>query len=178
MRRKVRNHYHILIEWIWKMPIFQQSWICKQIWGHKKLFCIFFYIRNLPNKCNYFKLLVQELNSASIKVNCFCLQEICYIPPYDYFPFMATTPLFPLYPWYFPQFETPPPGPPGWDQQKQKNCWSSNQPEMALCTFLVVVISGLEQKCLDSSSSWCKMLAKSSQPLQFICNFLSNEAVA
>ena len=42
-------------------------------------------IRSLPSQRDALKLLVQELNSGTVKINCLCLQEIWCVPPYEDF---------------------------------------------------------------------------------------------
>ena len=51
-------------------------------------------IRSLPGQWDALKLLVQELNSGTVKISCLCLQEIWCIPPYEDFALSGYHPIF------------------------------------------------------------------------------------
>ena len=51
-------------------------------------------IRSLPGQWDALKLLVRELNSGTVKINCLCLQEIWCVPPYEDFALSGYHPIF------------------------------------------------------------------------------------
>ena len=51
-------------------------------------------IRSLPGQWDALKLLLQELNSGTVKINCLCLQEVWCVPPYEDFALNGYHPIF------------------------------------------------------------------------------------
>ena len=70
----------------------------KQVWETwKNSFALaLLNIRSLPGQWDALKLLVQELNSGTVKISCLCLQEIWCVPPYEDFALCGYHPIFHL----------------------------------------------------------------------------------